>query len=231
MKRIAFIDNKSSTTRESRRSSRTVWRRTRTDTRRRSSVRQAGLRGDRRVLRDRRRSHLGSPPPTYEQRGQPDRLGRKCAAERPVQSAPQLKTALLNRLVRNRTAGFGLCLSTGGELALGTPSIQYVPFPRFNTSRLDDRWKIGTIHSQLRPCVLRLAGVDGTAVRDLSQLTSSAWTAQRIELVYGTSPEVLYPPVAPVARIDTILSDHDWEGELHEGLPNFVEQLGREHFQ
>lgn len=108
----------------------------------------------------------------------------------------QLKTAILNRLVRDRTTGYDLRISTGNELALDHPSVQYVHFPMFNRRLLDGEVGVTGRYNRGYDTLCSLgAGVRRGSLTDTTVLTNSEWTAKRVEHLYDTSARVVYPPV------------------------------------
>jgi len=108
----------------------------------------------------------------------------------------QLKTAVLNKLVRERSAEFDLRVSTGNELAIPNPSVQYLHFPMFNRRSLDGELAATGVYNRWYDQLCsRLAGVGDASLAEATVLTNSEWTARRVEQIYETSARVLYPPV------------------------------------
>jgi len=121
----------------------------------------------------------------------------------------KLKTALLNRIVYDWTTDFDVVVSTGNDLALPGPSVQYVHFPMFN-GRLDDEFGTSGLPSSLYDLVCtRLGGVTPETIRSSTVLTNSEWTADVIENRYGVRPTVVYPPVNTGEFTDVPLTERE----------------------
>ena len=110
---------------------------------------------------------------------------------------PQLafRSVLLRRYFQRRAPQFDLVVSTANELSLPLPSVQYVHYPQFHLDRLPDAdtGRLNRVWSRLAgPTRAELAGPGVTL------LANSAWTADVVSEIYGTRPEVLYPPVDPI---------------------------------
>lgn len=107
----------------------------------------------------------------------------------------KVMTAVLNPLVRRRTAGFDLTVSTGGEMALPAPTLQYVHLPIFN-GRFDPSYGTnGRLSAGHDWFCSRLAGATRETIGAAKLVTNSEWTADVVETRYGIRPEVVYPPV------------------------------------
>jgi glycosyltransferase involved in cell wall biosynthesis len=86
-------------------------------------------------------------------------------------------------------------VSTANELAVPTPSVQYVHYPQFGIHRLQGGEKgVGNrVWSRLAAPDRR--GLDSEVV---TPLANSAWTADVVEQIYDIHPDVLHPPVDPI---------------------------------
>lgn len=112
-----------------------------------------------------------------------------------------LKTALLNRYLKYHEHEFDVIVSTTNELALNSPSVQYIHLPQFDRAALPDT--IGSMDKSHRIYTLYdkvcsvLAGFDKGAIGsdDNHLLTNSKWTAEIVKEVYDETPTVVYPPV------------------------------------
>jgi glycosyltransferase involved in cell wall biosynthesis len=72
--------------------------------------------------------------------------------------------------------------------------VQYIHQPQFNRRRLD-----GRTAGRLDPLWSHLAGPEPGGIDDSTTLVAnSEWTAERVEAIYDTRPEVVYPPVEPI---------------------------------
>lgn len=122
----------------------------------------------------------------------------------------KLKAAMLSRLVRRRTGGFDVRISTSDEMALPAPSIQYIHFPRFN-NRLHDgpTGAEGPASGAYDWFCTRVAGITTDRLRDASLLANSAWTADVFEDQYGIRPAVLHPPVDTAGFEDVPWSERE----------------------
>lgn len=110
---------------------------------------------------------------------------------------PQLafRSVLLDRAARRRLDDFDVAVSTANEFALPIPSVQYIHFPQFNLRRLQ-----GPDAGRLNHVWSRLAGLgDRTLPGDARLLANSQWTAAVTARLYGREPDVLFPPVDPIA--------------------------------
>jgi glycosyltransferase involved in cell wall biosynthesis len=104
-------------------------------------------------------------------------------------------------------------------LALPIPSVQYVHVPQFHRRAISDveGGRLNGIWSALAAPSRRDSGSDASASsrrhsesaasttdgerRDRAEntlLANSAWTADRVDAIYGRRPDVLYPPVDPI---------------------------------
>ena len=105
------------------------------------------------------------------------------------------RSVLLRSAFRRSHTQYDLVVSTANELAVPTPSVQYVHYPQFNTHRIQDGETI--VGDRVWS---RLAAPDrdtlGSAV--VTPLANSAWTADVVERIYGVRPDVLHPPVDPI---------------------------------
>lgn len=107
----------------------------------------------------------------------------------------KIRTALLNPLVRRQTTGYDVTVSTGGEMALPPPTLQYIHLPIFN-GRFDTRYGTNGLLSKGHDWFCsRLAGMDHESAARATLLANSEWTADVVESRYGVRPEVVYPPV------------------------------------
>ena len=106
-----------------------------------------------------------------------------------------LRSVLLRRFFLSEAPSFDLAVSTANELSLPIPSVQYVHYPQFRLDRLPDPdgGVLDRLWSRLAgPTRAELAGPGVTL------LANSSWTADVVEDVYGTRPDVLHPPVEPI---------------------------------
>ncbi len=110
-----------------------------------------------------------------------------------------LQNALLARYARRRRDAFDLLVSTINELPLETDAVQYIHFPFDWAARGARREHIfhptvndGSPYERL--CTW-LASVDLEDIRSDTLFANSRWTASVVEEAYGTSVEVLYPPI------------------------------------
>jgi glycosyltransferase involved in cell wall biosynthesis len=107
-----------------------------------------------------------------------------------------LLVGAFNRLVNRREDEFDYVISTSNEMRFDTPSMQYIHFPRYNLSRLDEEIGIhGPVSTLYDRACAAIAGVDEHTLSDVTLLANSRWTAGVVESVYGTGPEVVYPPL------------------------------------
>ncbi|MFW6384995.1 MAG: glycosyltransferase family 4 protein [Halodesulfurarchaeum sp.] len=106
-----------------------------------------------------------------------------------------LRSVLLHRFFLPRATNFDLAVSTANEFELPIPSVQYVHFPQFYRHRRSE-----TDPGRSNRLWSRLAGPDRTDLEsaDCTVLANSSWTAEAIETIYGTSPDVVHPPVDPI---------------------------------
>ncbi|GAB3670146.1 glycosyltransferase [Halopiger thermotolerans] len=110
-----------------------------------------------------------------------------------------LQNALLGRYARSRADEFDLLVSTINELGLGPNAVQYVHFPFDWTVSLENREHIfhPTVEEDSfyeRLCTF-VGEIDQTELQRCTLLANSTWTAEVIEDAYGTTPQVLYPPI------------------------------------
>jgi glycosyltransferase involved in cell wall biosynthesis len=110
-----------------------------------------------------------------------------------------LQNALLGRYARRHADEFDLLVSTINELGLPAGSIEYVHFPFDWTVSLDNRGDIfhptvGADSLYERLCTF-VADIDGEDIEQNTVFANSKWTARCFEAAYGTSPEILYPPI------------------------------------
>jgi glycosyltransferase involved in cell wall biosynthesis len=107
-----------------------------------------------------------------------------------------LEVALLNRCARQVADEYDLLVSTVNELNLSPPSVQYVHVPQFNRPAVPGESDVDTpVYQLYRRLCKRVAGVDGQNIERGRLLANSEWTAGVTESIYGTRPEVLYPPI------------------------------------
>lgn len=107
-----------------------------------------------------------------------------------------LQLALISRRFTRSVDQYDLRISTYGELALQTPSIQYVHHPLLNRLRAGGEFGIEVgMYGYYNELMTRLAGSSPQAVKESSLLTNSEWTADQIEQIYSTRPTVVSPPV------------------------------------
>ena len=121
---------------------------------------------------------------------------RALSAAAPVVGAQlAFRSVLLRRVFRRDRTRYDLIVSTANELAVPTPSVQYVHYPQFNTHRLQDgEMAVGNrVWSRLAAPDRRALG---SAV--VTPLANSAWTADVVDQIYGVRPAVLHPPVDPI---------------------------------
>jgi len=114
-------------------------------------------------------------------------------------AGPQLafRSVLVGRYFRRHADRFDLAVSTANEITLSIPSVQYVHYPQFHHRELDR-----TDGGRLNPLWSRLAGPDQEAAHGATLLANSAWTADVVERLYGTRPDVLHPPVDPIDGLE-----------------------------
>jgi len=114
---------------------------------------------------------------------------------------PQLaaRSVLVGGFYRRHAAEFDLAVSTANELALPTPSLQYVHYPQFRRARLPDGEG-----GRLDALWSRLAAPDDGDLAGATLAANSAWTADVVERLYGVRPTVVHPPV------DRIAGGRDW---------------------
>ena len=105
------------------------------------------------------------------------------------------RSVLLRHAFRRSDAQYDLVVSTANELALPTPSVQYVHYPQFGAHRLPAGEK--AVGNRVWS---RLAAPDRDALGSemVTSLANSAWTADVVKRVYGVRPDVLHPPVDPI---------------------------------
>lgn len=108
----------------------------------------------------------------------------------------RVQSALFARAARRVTSEFDLVWSTHGEFVTETPSVQYVHYPWYGRTKIpepiESHSTAGIAYERM--CEL-LAGIDRENIASKRLLTNSAWTADVVRGVYGTTPEVLPPPV------------------------------------
>jgi glycosyltransferase involved in cell wall biosynthesis len=104
-----------------------------------------------------------------------------------------LQSALISRACAHVSRGVDLIVSTTNELGLQRPSVQYIHAPQFPPPGIR-----GLHRSWLTPVLRRIARVDDARLSDATLLANSAWTADRVEEIYGHRPAVLAPPVTPI---------------------------------
>jgi len=104
-----------------------------------------------------------------------------------------LQSALVNRARADLFRDVDLVVSTTNELGLHSPCVQYIHAPQFPPSGVR-----GLPRSRLTPVLRRLARVDAAQLSDATLLANSAWTADRVQEIYGHRPAVLAPPVTPI---------------------------------
>lgn len=110
-----------------------------------------------------------------------------------------LQNALLSRYVRRHASEYDLLVSTINELGLETDSVQYIHFPFDWTVCLEEREHIfyPTVEEESlyeRLCTA-VAGVTKEGIQSHRLFANSQWTADAVEDAYGTTPEVLHPPI------------------------------------
>jgi glycosyltransferase involved in cell wall biosynthesis len=105
------------------------------------------------------------------------------------------RSVLLRRAFERRSFAVDVAVHTANELALSTPSVQYVHYPQFNTHRLSgsEGGVAGRIWSRLAAPGRDELGAERTAL-----LANSAWTADVVDRIYGVRPSVVHPPVDPI---------------------------------
>jgi glycosyltransferase involved in cell wall biosynthesis len=92
---------------------------------------------------------------------------------------------------------YDLVFSTAGELIAHPPSIQYIHYPWYNRSELPDTLHPrSTVEETYDALCQRTARTDKIGSESRRILTNSNWTADLIQNLYQTRPEVVYPPVA-----------------------------------
>ncbi len=112
------------------------------------------------------------------------------------QGLGRLHAAALGRLLRRVAGDYDLIVSTFGEFAFDTPSVQYVHFPMYNRHRLTRR-----VHerSPVRRGYDLVCDVVSDHLRrkpdEAVLLGNSDWTSTLVEAVHGTPARTLYPPV------------------------------------
>lgn len=106
-----------------------------------------------------------------------------------------LKAAVLQRRVRGHLDEFDLVIGTKSEVALPSPTIQYVHRPLFNRHRARDPFGTDGIGSYYQRFVTRAAGVGSVPADDDTIVTNSSWTANHLRELYGVDPTVVHPPV------------------------------------
>ena len=105
------------------------------------------------------------------------------------------RSVLLRSAFRRDRTQYDLIVSTANELAVPTPSVQYIHYPQFDIHRLKDgETAVGNrVWSRLAAPDRRTLDSEGVA-----PLANSAWTADVVEQIYGVRPDVLHPPVDPI---------------------------------
>lgn len=111
-----------------------------------------------------------------------------------------LRSVIVGRYFDRQADQFDITVSTANEMALPTPSVQYIHYPQFHHRKLD-----ASEGEPLNPLWSRLDGPDPETLRRATLLANSAWTADVVERIYGVRPDVLSPPVDPVD------GDLDWD--------------------
>jgi glycosyltransferase involved in cell wall biosynthesis len=124
-----------------------------------------------------------------------------------------LRCSVLNRITIGRIADFDLVASTINELDLKTKSVQYVHSPQFIPSQLPAGMRADFPFSGLHDGLCRrIAGFDPShAMSESHLLANSEWTAELFKNIYGTKPQVLYPPVnvKEIAPLDKPWGERD----------------------
>ena len=112
--------------------------------------------------------------------------------------------ALLNRACQKIAAEFDVVLSCDKEMEFGCPGIQYIHFPYLaeHLSALTAMEGLGPakrlaglITGKFRPWML-LSNIKPSKLCDNITIANSKWTADLASRVYGTSADVIYPPVS-----------------------------------
>ena len=104
-----------------------------------------------------------------------------------------LRSVLVAQYFQRHAERFDSTLSTANEIALPTPSVQYVHYPQFHLRGLDD-----ANQGRLNQLWSRIAGPDREEVHTATLLANSPWTADLVEQIYDVRPDVLHPPVDPI---------------------------------
>ena len=124
-----------------------------------------------------------------------------------------LRNTCFYRYVKDIQQSYDLMVSTSGEISLGSRAIQYIHFPRRGLIATDGRDAIpgyrGSDSSMYRPydAVCRLlAGYSPQRISEDRLLVNSQWTADIVERIYDTSPDIVYPPIN-----DQDFTDTEWE--------------------
>lgn len=104
------------------------------------------------------------------------------------------KNACLSWLAKRERHRFSLIISTYNEFSLRAESLQYIHMPQFRrwVSENDDNRFVSSVYDKL--CRM-IEGFDVDDIRSNHLIANSKWTAGVTEDVYGTTPEVVHPPV------------------------------------
>lgn len=106
------------------------------------------------------------------------------------------EVALLNRYVEAIADEYDLLISTVNELSLPGPSIQYVHVPQFDRPSVPGEEATDTPFYQMyRQLCAHTARFRDEYIQQGKLLANSEWTAGVTEDIYGTRPQVLYPPI------------------------------------
>lgn len=112
-----------------------------------------------------------------------------------------MKNALVSRLVARRSDEFDLVFCTYNELSLPGCSFQYIHMPQFRRwTQDDDTGPLSGIYDAVSKAI---EGFDQEMIGRNHLLANSAWTARVTEKIYGTQPDVVYPPVDTTEFVDT----------------------------
>ena len=126
-------------------------------------------------------------------------------------TADLFKTSLFMRDGRRRAAAFDLAISANNEADLGSHTLQYVNYPRYERPRprTERRW------FHLAPALwayYRLsdaaAGISFPRMRANRTLVNSAWTGRLVKRLHGIDADILHPPI--------VISERPTEWETRE---------------